>query len=89
MHIKRSKHIKWLERIVHCVICVIIMCDMGITKSHLSVKDVIILPMLLKGNERLFGLIIKHARKVESSPIELCCILSEILMKLLQLCYNV
>ena len=83
VHIKRSKHIKWLERIDHCVICVV-MCYMGITKSHLSVNNVIILPMLLKGNERLFGLIIKHARKVESSPIELCCILSEFLMKLLQ-----
>ena len=30
VHIKRSKHIKWLERIVHCVIC-IMMCDMSET----------------------------------------------------------
>ena len=41
------------------------MCDMRITKLHLSVNNVIILPILLKGNERLFGLIIRHARNVE------------------------
>ena len=65
VHIKRSKHIKWLERIVHCVICVIIKCDMVITKLHLLVNNLINLPKLLRGSERVFGLIIKHAGNVE------------------------
>ena len=46
------------------------MCDMRITKLHLSVNNVIILPILLKGNERLFGLIIRHARNVEQKNMQ-------------------
>ena len=70
VHIKRSKHIKWLERIVHCVICVIIKCDMVITKLHLLVNNLINLPKLLRGSERVFGLIFKHARSVEPKNMQ-------------------